>query len=84
MTAPNEYVDFTFEGVTYRAKKKFKRLKFLRHLDEGNLFSAFALALEPDELEKLEDQDLEEDQFEDLIEILAAALLGNKKDAKGN
>jgi hypothetical protein len=83
MTSPTEFAEFEFNGVTYRVKRKFKRLKFLRALDEGNLFSAFALALPEDDLERLEDSELEEAELEDLIEILAKAILGSKAD-KGN
>lgn len=78
-----EYVEFTFNGVTYKAKKKFKRLRFLRMLDEGKLFSAFSLAMDESEYERLEDADLEQEELEDLLEILAKTLLGEKAD-KGN
>lgn len=85
-TVPTEatagYVEFTFNGVTYKAKKKFKRLKFLRMLDEGKLFSAFSLAMDEEEYERLEDSDLDQDELEDLMEILAKTLLGDKADAK--
>lgn len=81
-----ETLTFTFEGVEYKAYKKFKRLKFLRYLDENSPWSAFALAVVPADMDKLEDQDLEEDAMSDLLEILAKTLMGSKSkdDAKGN
>lgn len=80
----SDYVTFTWNGEEFHAKKKFKRLKFLRFLDSGSLFSAFALAVEPEELERLEEFDLEEPDLEDLMEILSKAILGKGPDAKGN
>lgn len=83
MTAPADYFEFEFNGETYKVRKKFKRLKFLRLMGEGELFNAIALALDPEELERLEDSDLEEKELEDLLEILAKTLMG-KEGSRGN
>lgn len=83
MTSPTDYLEFTFNDETYKVRKKFKRLKFLRLMGDGELFNAIALALDPEELERLEDCDLEENELEDLLEIIAKTLLG-KEGSRGN
>lgn len=72
-----DYHTFEFNGETYKVKKRFKRLKFLRLLSEDP-GGAFALAFTPDELERLEESELSEEEFEDLLEIVAKTLLGGK------
>jgi hypothetical protein len=71
-----DYKTFEFNGETYQVKKKFKRLKFLRLVNE-NPFEAFALAFDEAELERLEDKDLTEQELLDLIEIIGKTLLGS-------
>jgi hypothetical protein len=83
MTNPADYLEFTFNEETYKVRKKFKRLKFLRLMGDGELFNAIALALDPEELDRLDDTDLEEKELEDLLEIIAKTLLG-KEGSRGN
>ncbi len=73
----NDYHEFEFNGEVYKVKKKFKRLRFLRLISE-NPVEAFALAFDESELDRLEDKDLSEEEFEDLLEIVGKTLLGGK------
>lgn len=73
----NDFLEFTFNDETYKVKKRFKRLKFLRLLG-GDPVEALALAFLPEELERLEEKDMDEAEFEDLLEIVAKTLLGGK------
>jgi hypothetical protein len=66
---------FEYAGETFKMKRKFKRLKFLRLLssDPG---SALALAFNADELDRLEDLDLDEDGLTDVMEAIGKSLTG--------
>lgn len=66
---------FEFAGETFKMKRKFKRLKFLRQLssDPGG---ALSLAFPEDELERLEDLELDEDGLTEVMEAIGKSLTG--------
>lgn len=70
-----ETKSFEFQGETYEVKKKFKMMKFFRKLNE-NPVEALSLALTEESLERLEELELDMDDFKALIESLSQALAG--------
>lgn len=66
---------FEFQGETYEIKKKFKMMKFFRRLSE-NPVEALSLALTEESLERLEELELDMDDFKTLIEALSQGLAG--------
>jgi hypothetical protein len=66
---------FEFGGETFKMKRKFKRLKFLRQLssDPGG---ALSLAFPEDELERLEDLELDEEGLTEVMEAIGKSLTG--------
>jgi hypothetical protein len=70
-----ETKSFEFQGETYDVKKKFKMMKFFRLINQ-NPVDALSLALTEESLERLEELDLDMDDFKVLIENLSQALAG--------
>lgn len=75
--ADSSFIEFTFQGETYRVKKRFKRLRFMRLLG-SNPGEAMAMALHDDDLEILEDMDLSDEEFGELLEAISEAMVGGK------
>lgn len=69
------YNAFTFKGEEYFTKKKFRMLKFFKALDE-NPVTAVSYALEEESLARLEEQELEMDDFKDLLEAISNSIAG--------
>ncbi len=74
------FKSFEFSGETYRVKTKFKMFKFFRMLNE-NPVSAIELAVEEEDFARLEDLELDMDDFKTILEAVAEALGG---DSAGN
>lgn len=70
-----EFNEFEFQGETYTTKRKFKMVKFFKALEE-NPITAIALILTDDSLERLEDKEMDMEDFKDLLEIVAKSLSG--------
>lgn len=70
-----ETKSFEFQGETYEVKKKFKMMKFFRLINQ-NPVDALSLALTNESLERLEDLDIDMEDFKVLIENLSQALAG--------
>lgn len=68
---------FEFNGETYRMKRKFRRLRFLRLITRDPV-AALELAIPEDELERLEDQEITGDELEALLEAVAKELAGSQ------
>jgi hypothetical protein len=75
-----EVKTFEFKGEFYTVKTKFKMVKFFRLLDENPVL-AIQEAIEPSSYQKLEEVDLEIDDFKELLEKVAKAISG---DTAGN
>lgn len=65
--------EFEFQGETYQTRRKFKMVKFFRALEE-NPITAIALILTEDSLARLEDKEMDMDDFKDLLEVVAKSL----------
>lgn len=70
-----EFNEFEFQGETYRTKRKFKMFKFFKEVTE-NPVAAVSLALDEDSFTRLEDKDLDMDDFKDLLELISNAIAG--------
>jgi hypothetical protein len=70
-----EFNEFVFQGETYKVKRKFKMMKFFRTISE-NPVDAVALVVEDESLARLEDKDLDMDDFKDLLELISNAISG--------
>lgn len=66
---------FEFEGETYAVKAKFKIFKFFKALNE-NPVSAITLALEEESLERLEDLEIDMEDFKVILERISDVLAG--------
>jgi hypothetical protein len=75
-----EVKTFEFHGEYYTVRTKFKMVKFFRLLDENPVL-AIQEALEEPSYKKLEEIDIEMDDFKDLLEKVAKAISG---DTAGN
>lgn len=71
------YIYFTFEDETFKLKRKFKRLKFLRLLTTSPI-DALMLAFDAADLEQLEEREFTEDELEGFLEIIGVAFTGGK------
>lgn len=70
-----EFKTFEFNGETYRVRTKFKMLKFFKLITE-NPVSALELAVEPEDFARLEELDLNMDDFKAILEGASNALAG--------
>jgi hypothetical protein len=70
-----EYTEFEFQGEVYKTKRKFKMFKFFKTISE-NPVEAVALALEEESLARLEEKELDMDDFKDLLELISNAIAG--------
>jgi hypothetical protein len=70
-----EVKTFEFEGETYTLKNKFKMFKFFKQLNENPVL-AISLALEDESLDRLEELDMDMDDFKALLEAMSQALAG--------
>lgn len=71
----NEFTEFQFQGETYETKRKFKMFKFFKTLSD-NPVEAVALALTDDSVARLEEKDLDMDDFRELLELISNAIAG--------
>lgn len=76
--APGEYIDVTILGELYKIRKKFKRLKFLRRLTTDPM-SALELIFDADELARLEDQEMTEEEMSEVFDAVSEAMVGGPK-----
>lgn len=67
--------EFEFQGETFQVRRRFKMFKFFKELTD-NPVSAIALVLTEESLAKLEDRDLDMDEFKDLLEVISLAIAG--------
>lgn len=65
-------------GSTFRLKKVFKRLMFLRLLT-SDPYAALALVFADGEIERLEGIDMDENGLEQIINSVSEALVGGPK-----
>jgi hypothetical protein len=70
-----EFTEFEFQGETYQTKRKFKMFKFFKTLSD-NPVEAVALALTEDSVTRLEDKELDMDDFRELLELISNAIAG--------
>jgi hypothetical protein len=66
---------FEFNGETYAVKNKFKIFKFFKALND-NPVSAIALALEDESIERLEELEIDMEDFKEILENISSALAG--------
>lgn len=71
-----ETLDFEYLGKSFKMRKKFKRLKFLRLLNNDPT-AALALAFGPDEYERIEDLDMTDTEFSDFLSAFAERFTGS-------
>lgn len=71
---------FEFNGEVYSVKSKFQMFKFFKMLDT-NPGGALALALDDESLERLEEVDMNMDDFKEVLEKISQAISG---DSTGN
>lgn len=84
VTAPSEdlveYKVFEYKGEQYRIKSKFKMFKFFKTLNENPIL-AIELAVEEDDFARLENLDIDMNDFKEILEgisnVLAGADTGN-------
>lgn len=70
-----EVKTFEFQGDFYVVKTKFKMVKFFRLLDDNPVL-AIREALEESSYEKLEEIELEMEDFKELLEKISHAMAG--------
>lgn len=70
-----EYTEFEFQGEVFKTKRKFKMFKFFKTISE-NPVEAVALALTEDSVTRLEDRDLDMDDFKELLELISNSIAG--------
>lgn len=70
-----EFNEFEFQGEKFQVKRKFKMFKFFKELSE-NPVSAVALVLNEESLARLEEKELDMDEFKDLLEVISLAIAG--------
>lgn len=66
---------FVFDGETYAVKSKFKIFKFFKALND-NPVSAIALALEDESIERLEELEIDMEDFKKILESISNVLAG--------
>lgn len=70
-----EYKTFEYDGQVYRIKSKFKMFKFFKELTE-NPVGAIALAVEEEDYARLEDLEIDMDDFKTILEGISNTLAG--------
>jgi hypothetical protein len=75
---PAEIITVEILGETYRLRKKFRRLRFLRKLVSDPI-SALELVFLPEDLERLEDIEMGEADLNLVFEAVSEALVGGPK-----
>lgn len=70
-----QFNEFEFQGEVYQTYRRFKMFKFFKTLSD-NPVEAVALALTEESLAKLEEKDLDMDDFKDLLEQISNAIAG--------
>lgn len=71
---------FEYDGEIYSVKNKFQMFKFFKMLDT-NPGGALALALDDESLERLEEVDMDMEDFKSVLEKISQAISG---DTTGN
>lgn len=66
---------FVYEGETYTVKSKFKMFKFFRLLNDNPVL-ALSEALEEESMARLEELDIDMDDFKKILESLSEVLAG--------
>lgn len=64
------------EAVTLDIPRKWKRFKFMRRLNSGDMVGALECVFGVEAVEQLDELDLTEDEFTDSLEVIAKALGG--------
>ena len=72
-----------FQNETYKMKRKFKRLRFLR-LITTDPAEALKLAFPDEEYERLEEVDLDESGLEELMSVIAGQLAGGQENSSAS
>jgi len=72
----DDSTNFEYLGRSFRMRKRFKRLKFLRLL-QTDPAAAVELAFGPDEYEKVEDLDMTDEEFRAFLSAFADRFAGN-------
>lgn len=70
-----ELKSFTYEGEVYFVKNKFKIFKFFKALNE-NPVTAIELALEEDSYDRLEQLEIDMEDFKTILEGISDVLAG--------
>lgn len=73
------YKVFEYRGEEYRIKSKFKLFKFFKMISENPIL-AIELAVEEDDFARLENLEIDMDDFKELLEGISNVLAGS--DAK--
>jgi hypothetical protein len=76
--AGNDFIEVEILGTTYRLRRKFKRLKFLRLLT-ADPPAALRLVFADGEYERLEDVDMGDGDMEAVFELISSRLVGGPK-----
>lgn len=72
----DDSLDFAYLGQTFKMRKRFKRLKFLRLL-QTDPASAVELAFGPQEYARIEDVDMTDEEFKQFLNAFADRFAGN-------
>ena len=72
-----------FQGESYKMKRKFKRLRFLR-LITSDPAEALRLAFPDEEYERLEEVDLDDSGLEELMNVIAGQLAGGQENSSAS
>ncbi|MFW5415106.1 hypothetical protein J0910_00335 [Nocardiopsis sp. CNT-189] len=63
--------------------RRWKRFKFMRRMSQGDLWGAIeTVGFSEEQLERLEDADVTEEEFEEAIRRLGETLTGKSQDSK--
>lgn len=67
---------FEYDGQIYRIKNKFKMFKFFKELNQ-NPVTAMELVIEPDDFVRLEELEIDMDDFKAILEEISQVLAGD-------
>lgn len=67
---------FEYEGQTFRIKNKFKIFKFFKELNQ-NPVTAMELVIEPEDFVRLEELEIDMDDFKNILEEISQVLSGD-------
>lgn len=71
----NQTKTFEFQGETYTVKLKFQMFKFFKLIGSSPI-EAISLALAPESLARLDEKELDMDDFKKLLEIISETISG--------